>query len=83
MMTDTSTSGSYSFKLGEHEGRLSAIESQLKDINAKQDEQNGKLDRVLSSVSTAKGSWKMLITVTAVIAGLVEAIHHVWEMFHK
>lgn len=63
------------FSLGEHEGRLDALEKRIDGIDTK-------MDRVLAFVENSKGGWKTLVAGAAVVAFIVEGWHQLTEWLH-
>jgi hypothetical protein len=61
--------------LGKHDARLDALERGQQTIAAD-------VKTILSYMERTKGSWKMLISLGAMIAGVVECIHQIVGFLH-
>lgn len=62
------------FKLGEHEGRLGALESGLLRVENTVDEVNSKLDTVLQTLAEQRGEKHATRTIAGAIATAVSII---------
>ncbi len=58
--------------LGGHEARLDAMEGQVKEIRED-------VAKILGYMERTKGSWKTLVAMGGLIAGLVEVLHWIFE----
>jgi hypothetical protein len=63
-----------SLMLGGHEARLIALEKQAAETGAD-------VKKILAFVERSKGSWKTLVGLGTLVAGLVEAGHWVVQLF--
>lgn len=59
-----------------HAEKIEAIATRVNSIS-------NDVKTILGYVERSKGSWKMLVGIGTLMAGLVEGIHQFLEFFHK
>lgn len=64
--------------VGRLEGRMDAVESEISGIRSELHAMRQTLEQVNTTLTTAKGGWRMLVVVGSAIAGIAGVV---WVVF--